>query len=191
MKHLIDDYLDLAVLESGKLRLDRGRASAADIVAGVLPMAQLTASRRQVTLLLNVPDSTHQAVVDAAKLQQVLLNLIENAVNHSLPGQRVWLSAHCEPQQLLFSVRDEGSGMSLEQRSHVFEAFGHTGATKFAGKRGTGLGLAIARMVVEAHGGRIWVASELGAGATFAFTIPAAESQDQACHCSNGNTDRS
>ncbi len=86
-----------------------------------------------------------------------------------------WLSARWEEAQLVFAVRDEGSGLGPEEQARLFTAFGRGGAKKTGGERSTGLGLAIARLVVEAHGGRIWVESPPGKGATFLFALPAAE----------------
>lgn len=186
MKQLIDGFLDLAVLESGRLQLDLMPASAADLVAGVLPTAQLIASRKQVVLLVDIAEQPDQVSADAPKLQQVLLNLIGNAVEHSLPGQRVWLTARTQPPGLAFTVRDEGAGLAPEQQARLFEAFGRGGPQKTAGERSTGLGLAIARMVVEAHGGRIWVDSQPGGGASFTFSIPATAPQTQALERHDG-----
>jgi two-component system, sensor histidine kinase and response regulator len=115
--------------------------------------------------------------VDASKLQQVLLNLVGNAVEHSVSGQRVWVSARWEGQDLVFAVRDEGPGIPPEDQARLFTAFGRTGLRKTAGERSTGLGLAIARLVVEAHGGRIWVKSRPGHGAEFLFNLPTQEGE--------------
>lgn len=180
MRLLIDNFLDLAVLESGKLQLDLELVSVADILAGALPTAQLIATRKQITLHVDAAEQPRRLSVDAPKLQQVLLNLISNAVEHSVPGQRVWLSSRWEPQCLILSVRDEGVGLTPAQQASLFEAFGRGGPRKTAGERSTGLGLSIARMVVEAHGGRIFVDSQPGQGATFSVSLPAASLSSQA-----------
>ncbi len=97
---------------------------------------------------------------------------ITNAVEHSSPGQRVWVSARGDPAQIVFAVRDEGPGIAPEDEARLSKAFGQASTKKTADKRSTGLGLAIARHVVEAHGGRIWVESVVGQGATFLIAIP-------------------
>jgi signal transduction histidine kinase len=176
MEQVIDQFLDLAVLESGKLQLDLQPASVADILAGVMPIAQLIATRKQITLNVEVAEQLRRVSVDIPKLQQVLLNLVDNAVAHSSPGQRVWLSTRWEPQCLNLTVRDEGVGLTMEQQTHLFEAFGLGSPPKTASERSTRLGLSIARMVVEAHGGRIRVASQPGQGTMFSFSLPAASS---------------
>jgi signal transduction histidine kinase len=175
MKQLIDGFLDLAVIESGHLRLDLAPASAREMVTGAEPMARLVAEKKGITLLVEVADDTRRLQADASKLQQVLLNLVGNAVEHSVSGQRVWLSARWEGQDLIFAVRDEGPGIPPADQSRLFTAFGQAGLRKTAGERSTGLGLAIARLVVEAHGGCIWVESRPGHGAAFVFSLPTKE----------------
>lgn len=176
MKRLIHNFLDLAVLESGNLQLDLQAVDVADILAGVMPIAQFLAAHKHISLIVESDPQSRQISVDAPKLQQVLLNLIGNAVEHSASGQRVWLSSRWEPECLLLSVRDEGEGMTSQQQARLFEAFGRGGPRKTAGERSSGLGLSVARMVIEAHGGRIWVESQPGQGALFSFSLPAASS---------------
>jgi len=115
---------------------------------------------------------TESLQVDAAKFQQVWLNLLGNAIEHSQPGQRVWLSSHWEDRSLHFAVRDEGPGLKPEAQSRLFQPFVQAGTRKTAGERSVGLGLLITRKIVEAHGGRLWVESIPGEGATFRFALP-------------------
>jgi signal transduction histidine kinase len=172
MKKLIDNFLDVSVIESGQLRLERSRTDAAQILAGALPLVRLVAARKKVELLTEAGADGRPLSVDAAKLQQVLVNLVGNAVEHSQAGQRVWLAARRDDTQLVCSVRDEGPGIAPEDQKRLFAPFARAGTRKTAGERSVGLGLAIARLVVEAHGGRIWVESTPGAGATFLFALP-------------------
>jgi len=119
--------------------------------------------------------------VDVAKLQQVLVNLAGNAIEHSQAGQRVWLAARREETGLVFSVRDEGPGIAPEDQKRLFAPFVRAGTRKTAGERSVGLGLAIARLVVEAHGGRIWVESKPDHGSTFFVTLPPEDGGVRAC----------
>jgi signal transduction histidine kinase len=135
-------------------------------------MVRLVAARKKVQLLTEAAEDGRACAVDVAKLQQALINLLSNAVEHSTAGQRVWLAVHGEETELVFSVRDEGSGIAPEDQKKLFGAFVRAGTRKTAGERSVGLGLAIARLVVEAHGGRIWVESIPGEGATFLFAVP-------------------
>jgi len=175
MRRLIDGFLDLSVIESGKLRLELALASVSEIVAGAEPIARLVAGKKQISLLVNLADNGRRLPVDASKLQQVLLNLIGNAVEHSVPGQRIWLSSRWDDQNLVLAVRDEGPGVAPEDQARLFTSFARAGTRKTAGERSVGLGLAIARLVVEAHGGRIWVESIPGQGATFFLALPTQE----------------
>jgi len=179
MKQLIESFLDLSVIESGQLRLELAPARVPEILAGVEKMARLIAAKKKITLQFDRADNERRLQVDMPQLRQVLLNLIGNAVQHSVPGQRVWVSSRWEHQNLVFAVRDEGPGIAPEDQAKLFKAFGRAGTKKTAGERSVGLGLAIARKVVEAHGGRIWVESTPGQGATFLFTIPVQEQPAQ------------
>ena len=172
MKRLIDNFLDVSIIECGALRLDLAPASVAEILAGMEPIARLQAEKKKVALLVDTDDAARRLPVDASKVQQVLLNLVGNAVEHAMPGQRVWLSSHWVDQALVFSVRDEGTGITPEDQARLFAPFTRAGTQKTAGERSVGLGLAIARLVVEAHGGRIWAESAPGQGATFRVTLP-------------------
>lgn len=177
MKQLIDGFLDLAVIESGQLRLNLAPATVREIVTGAEPMARLMAEKKGIVLLVEPTDDLRCIHVDMSKLQQVLLNLVGNAVEHSVSGQRVWLSSRWEGQDLIFAVCDEGPGIPPADQPRLFTAFGRTGLRKTAGERSTGLGLAIARLVIEAHGGRIWIENGSGHGARFVFSLPTKEGE--------------
>lgn len=179
MKRLIDNFLDVSIIESGHLRLERSSTDIAEILSGVLPMVSLIASRKKIELLIDAQSDKNRLTLDVGKIQQVLINLLSNAIEHSRAGQRVWLTACREDTQLVFSVRDEGRGISPEDQKKLFEPFVRAGTSKTAGERSVGLGLAIARLVVEAHGGRIWVQSIPGEGATFFTALPAGYADEE------------
>jgi signal transduction histidine kinase len=181
MKRLIDNFLDVSVIESGHLRLERSRTAVAEILAGVLPLVRLVAARKKVELVTEAGDDGDPLAVDVAKLQQVLVNLAGNAIEHSQAGQRVWLAARREDTGLVFSVRDEGPGIAPEDQKRLFAPFVRAGTRKTAGERSVGLGLAIARLVVEAHGGRIWVESKPDHGSTFFVTLPTEDGGERPC----------
>ena len=171
MKRLIDNFLDVSVIESGHLRLERSRTDVAEILAGVLPLVRLAAARKKVELLTDAGGGECFLTVDVAKLQQVFVNLLSNAVEHSKAGQSVRFVAHRKGAEIIFSVRDEGPGIAPLDQKRLFAPFVRAGTRKTAGERSVGLGLAIARQVVEAHGGRIWVESEPDHGSTFFVSL--------------------
>jgi signal transduction histidine kinase len=179
MKDIIDNFLDIAVIESGKLQLDLQWVTAATIMEGALEISRLVAARKKVTLLIDVPAGGQHVRVDAPRLQQALVNLIGNAVEHSRPGERLWVSSCWKERELLFAVRDEGPGIKNGDKARLFKPFERAGTQKTAGERSVGLGLAIARQVVEAHQGRLWAESSPGAGATFFVALPIAYTMEQ------------
>jgi signal transduction histidine kinase len=172
MKRLIDNFLDVSVIESGHLRLERSLTTVAEILAGTLPLIRPSAVRKKIELIIEAKDDKLPLSVDAARIQQALVNLLSNAIEHSKAGQRIWLAAFRERDDQCFAVRDEGPGIAPEDQKRLFAPFARAGTRKTAGERSTGLGLAIARQAVEAHGGRLRVESEPGCGATFIFVLP-------------------
>ncbi len=110
--------------------------------------------------------------LDAGRIEQVLNNLIGNAMKFAAPGSRVLVSALSAADAVVFSIADEGPGIPPGDLPNLFKPFARATARGTAGEKSTGLGLAIVRKIVEAHGGRIWVESEPGHGATFFVSLP-------------------
>ncbi len=142
MKRLIDNYLDVAIIESQRLRLEPEPVSLDEIVAGVLPIVRLLAERKQIGLSVDIqtPGRLH---VDISKIQQTLTNLLSNAIEHSRPGQHVRLRASRDGPSWVFSISDQGPGIPSEDQSRLFEPFTRAGNRKTAGERSVGLGLAL------------------------------------------------
>ncbi|HEX6307619.1 MAG TPA: PAS domain S-box protein [Longimicrobiales bacterium] len=172
MENLINDLLDVKRLEAGHVMLDRRDLRVDTVVQDVLDVFRPIAAGRSISLVPEVPAVSRRVHADQHRLMQVLSNLVSNAVKFTEPGGTVTIRAHDAPGVVLFSVSDTGPGIAAEHQPHVFDRFWQA---RREGKKGLGLGLAIARGIVEAHGGRIWVESTPGAGATFLFTIPAAK----------------
>ena len=128
------------------------------------------ADRAGLRLQVEVAGGLPQVRADAARLEQVLVNLVHNAIKFTPPGSEVSLTAAAEGTFVRFSVHDTGAGIPEEELGRIFERFYKADRARSGG--GTGLGLSIARHIVEAHGGRIWAESEEGRGSTFHFTIP-------------------
>jgi signal transduction histidine kinase len=176
---LVDDLLDLAKVETGALDLDVSRVELAGLLSGSLALFEEQAARQRITLALDVDADPGAIEADARKLKQVVFNLLANAVRFTPGGGRVTLGARRAGSLVRIWVSDTGHGIAPEDRETIFEEF-RQGATAEGDQGGTGLGLPLARRLVEAHGGRLGVKSELGAGSTFTAALPVRPRPDRA-----------
>jgi len=172
MRRLIRDLLDVSAIEAGRLSIEPRAEAPAPIVAAAARMFGTALAERSLSLELSVPDDLPLVDVDAARIEQVLVNLLGNAVKFTSPGGRITIRATPSSSHLEMSVADSGIGIAFEEQAHVFERFWQ--ARHSSRRRGAGLGLAIAKGIIDAHGGRIWVTSTPGEGSTFTFTLPLA-----------------
>ena len=174
LARLVDDLRDLALAQAGQLRLHVAHEDLTELVRGVLAGFQAQASERSIELLLVLPPSELPRVeIDAARIRQVLVNLISNALRHVPQRGRVRVALRrASPRFVEVRVSDNGPGISPEDLPHVFSRFHRGERARALDRSGSGLGLAIARHWVEAHGGSIRVESALGEGTTFIFTLP-------------------
>ena len=174
---LINDLLDLSKIEAGKLTLNMGRQNYVDFLKNKLKLYRVytKAHRMQVDFFAGegIPDFEF----DGNKIEQVLNNLVTNAIKYSFPGTLLKISARRQENIILTTVEDQGQGICAEELPLIFNEF-HTSKTKVTnGEDSTGLGLAIVRKIVEEHGGNVWVDSELGQGSVFSFSLPLVAAQ--------------
>jgi signal transduction histidine kinase len=169
---LINDVLDLSKIEAGQLSLSVGEYSVDELVAGIYGAVEPLAAEKKLSLLTIVPPGLPPARGDERRLAQTLLNLVGNAIKFTDKGE-VAIEVATRDDSLTFSVRDTGPGVAAADQAKIFEEFRQVDGSITKTKMGSGLGLAIAKRIVEMHGGRIWVDSSPGAGATFSFTVPA------------------
>lgn len=172
MNRLIEDLLDVAMIESGRLAIHPRPERLAPLVQQVVEMLEAPARDRGVRLEAEPPAGFPLLSVDGARFVQLLANLVGNAVKFTERGGHVTIGAAHDGDRAIVTVRDTGHGIPAEHLPRVFDRYWH--AKRHGRTAGTGLGLAIARGIVEAHGGRIWVESQVGAGSTFRFTVPIA-----------------
>jgi signal transduction histidine kinase len=170
INRLIQDLVDVASIERGKLSLERESADPGRIVDRAVHMFSVEAESHGIALAREVGDALPMVHADEARIVQVLSNLVRNALKFTPDGGRIALRADLHEGQVRFSVSDTGSGIDPSLHQRIFDRYWHASAG--ARKRGTGLGLSIAKGIVEAHGGRISVESEVGKGSTFSFRIP-------------------
>jgi len=175
MLKLIDDLLDVSRIESGKLVLDLKPVDMMALIERNIEMNGMLAGVKGIQLLFQSNGPVPRVRADGARLEQVLNNLVSNAIKFSNPGTRVEISIGAENTNLVVSVSDEGPGIPVDELDKLFKPFAQTSVTSTAGEKSTGLGLAIARKIVQAHKGRIWAESEVGKGSTFHFAIPVAD----------------
>ena len=169
---LINDVLDLSKVEAGQVELDVRELSLRDALERGVVMVREKAATGDVRLSLEVADDIDVVRGDERRLRQVVFNLLANAVKFTPPGGNVVVAAERVDHNVCVSVTDTGAGIAPEDQERIFEEFQQTDAG--AGQReGTGLGLAVSKRLIELHGGRIWVESELGRGSRFSFTLPA------------------
>jgi two-component system phosphate regulon sensor histidine kinase PhoR len=164
------ELLELTRIESGQVPLEPAAVDPARLLESAAERMRAQAERAGLRLTVEAAGGLPQVRADAARLEQVLVNLIHNAVKFTRPGGEVVLSAGPDGECVRFSVRDTGTGIPEEELGRIFERFYKADRARSGG--GTGLGLSIARHIVEAHGGRIWAESMEGHGSTLHFTIP-------------------
>lgn len=172
MNRLIQDLLDVALIEAGKLKIERTPVSTIDLVRDAVDSQVALASSSGVELILEAPERAQDILGNRDRLLQVFDNLIGNAIKFTDKGGLITVRVLPKASEVMFAVADTGSGISREDIPRVFDRFWQA-ATR-AKRLGAGLGLPITRGIVEAHGGNIWVESELDRGSTFYFTIPTA-----------------
>jgi signal transduction histidine kinase len=174
---LLEDLLLIARADAGQLRLNRTAHSLEELVNAAREELELAIMDAGVTLEIALPANLPELFVDATRIQQVLRNLLSNALRFTPAGGRVTIDAHAVParqegerERVEVSVRDSGCGIAPEYLERVFERFFQAPRAE-GGRGGQGLGLAVVKTIVEAHGGRVWVESTPGEGSTFLFTL--------------------
>jgi two-component system, OmpR family, phosphate regulon sensor histidine kinase PhoR len=178
LTQMVTELLELSRIESGRFALVLSPVAAYELLNSASQRMQLQAERAKLTLRVECRDDLPKVQIDSQRLEQVLVNLIHNAVKFTRPGGEVVLFADIVHDgesvdgSVQFAVRDTGVGIPADEISRVFERFYRVDKSR-AGS-GTGLGLSIAKHIVEAHRGKIWVESVEGQGSTFYFTIPVA-----------------
>jgi two-component system, NarL family, sensor histidine kinase BarA len=173
----VGEILTYARGAANQLTLTHSAFAFADVVAQVTNINESLIAKKRLELEVRVPADLPTLLADKEKVAHVVGNLLGNAIQFTPPGGRVWIKASQQSErETVVEVGDTGIGISAENHDFVFEEFAQVDATASRQHHGTGLGLTIARKLVELHGGRIWVESELGGGSRFFFTIPYPES---------------
>jgi signal transduction histidine kinase len=180
MLALINDLLDISVIESGTVSLHLGHFNVVALVDDILQVIGKLATNKNINTSISSNPPQIEIYCDRNKIEQVLTNLLTNAIKFSNAGSTVEVTLSANDTRVFIAVKDQGVGIPEEEKNKLFKPFTKTSAKATAGESSTGLGLAIAKKIVEAHHGEIGVESQLGAGTTFFVTLPksAASSHD-------------
>ena len=170
MAHMVGELTELSRIETGQARLNLEPTNINQLVAEVTSRLMPQAERQQVALLTKLSPELPLVGIDRERIQQVILNLVHNAIKFTPAGGGVTISTEIHQDSVITSIADTGIGISKEDLPHVFERFYKVDKARSGG--GTGLGLAIANHIVQAHSGHIWANSEEGKGSTFSFSLP-------------------
>lgn len=174
---MVNDLLDITKMEEGSLQLERQEVSVAEVVAIAVRQVQRLAIDKGLTLATEMTPEVSTVYADEDKLRRALVNLMGNSIKFTAEGGVTVSVKHIQTESgdesyVAFSVQDTGEGIPGSAFKTIFEKFGQVETRKGGRKMSTGLGLTFCKLAVEAHGGCIWVESELGVGSTFSFTIP-------------------
>jgi two-component system phosphate regulon sensor histidine kinase PhoR len=172
LAQMINELLDLSRMENAAVQIRHDQVALGPLVQASLRHVETFAQRQGVTLVVRVADDLPPVRGDEERLDQLLLNLLHNAIKFSPHGGVVTIAADEHPDAVVVSVSDHGVGISAADQGRVFERFFKVDRARQRGQGGTGLGLAIARHIAEAHGGSLWLESVEGEGSTFSFSLP-------------------
>jgi two-component system phosphate regulon sensor histidine kinase PhoR len=171
MTQMVQELLELSRVESGQVPLRLVPTPVADLLLVPIDRLRPQAERAEVEVTIILPPLLPEVLADAERVQQVVTNLVHNAIKFTPAGGTIMVSVEMPEDEVVVSVSDTGVGIRSEDVPRIFERFYKVDRARSG--RGTGLGLAIAKHVVQGHGGRIWVESVEGQGSTFYFTLPA------------------
>ena len=178
---LVNDLLDISRMESGRMTLSPEAVRADALANRVIVAMEGRAEQSGLNLRSEVPPALPQVLADPDRVIQILTNLVANAINYTLSGGEVVVSARAQGDEVHISVSDTGIGIEPEDQEKIFERFFRSEGAVVQEAPGTGLGLCIVKSLVEMHGGRVWVESDLGQGSTFTFALPTVKSRRVAC----------
>ena len=178
MTSLIQDILDFSKLRAGPISFDKKPCSLADILKDFNETWNPLVAAKKLKLSTNFPKEMPTIYCNPERVFRVFSNLIGNAIKFTPENGAIQVSAEKKGQEVIFSIRDTGPGISEQELPHLFEPYWQVKKSSSVG--GVGLGLSIAKGIVEGHGGKIWVASQVGVGSTFYFSLPLAKEDQKA-----------
>jgi two-component system phosphate regulon sensor histidine kinase PhoR len=187
LARLTEDLLMLSKMDAERLELEIRRLSVSQLIESCLETAQRRAAEKDLRISVNAAQRLPDIAGDRRRLAEVLQNLLDNAIQYTLPGGEIMLSAETGDDEVVLTVSDTGIGIPQADQPRIFERFYRVDVARSREAGGTGLGLAIAKHLVEIHGGRLWVESEIGQGSQFHFSVPLFEPQPPSPRSSSNN----
>jgi len=174
LSRFIDDLLDMAKIERGKMEIKKESLEILPIVSETVELIKPQADEKDIEIAMNIPDNLPLVFVDGDRTRQIITNLLSNSIKFTPEKGKISIKIQDEKECLQLSLSDTGIGIPPEQISRIFDKFEQVREVRerVKGPKGTGLGLAIVKSIVEAQGGKIWVESEVDKGSTFYFTLP-------------------
>jgi two-component system phosphate regulon sensor histidine kinase PhoR len=172
LARLTEDLLMLSKMDAERLELEIRRISVTQLIESCLETSQHRAAKKDLRISLNVPKHLPEIAGDRRRLGEVLQNLLDNAIQYTPSSGQIIVSADAADSEVVLTVSDTGIGIPQSDQPRIFERFYRVDVARSREAGGTGLGLAIAKHLVEAHGGRLWVESEVGRGSQFHFSVP-------------------
>jgi two-component system phosphate regulon sensor histidine kinase PhoR len=162
----------LSKMDAERLELEICRLSVSQLIESCLETAQRRGAEKDLRISVNMPQNLPDIAGDRRRLAEVLQNLLDNAIQYTLPGGQIIVSAISAEEGIVLTVSDTGIGIPKADQPRIFERFYRVDVARSREAGGTGLGLSIAKHLVEVHGGRLWVDSEVGQGSQFHFSLP-------------------
>jgi signal transduction histidine kinase len=172
MLNLVNDFLDYSKIEAGRLDLNLTRVDLAQILERVVEQSRVIAEKKQIRIISDISDELPEMILDESKIEQVLNNLIGNALKFSPGESAIEIGAKVQDREMVLTVRDNGPGIAAEEAETLFSPFIKGKARATGGEKSSGLGLAIVKKIVEGHGGRIALETEFGKGTVFYVSFP-------------------
>jgi len=177
LARLTEDLLVLSKMDAERLELEIRRLGVSQLIESCLETAQRRGAEKDLRISVNLPQNLPDIAGDRRRLAEVLQNLLDNAIQYTLPGGKIIVSAKSGEKEIILTVSDTGIGIPKADQPRIFERFYRVDVARSREAGGTGLGLAIAKHLVEVHGGRLWVDSEIGQGSQFHFSVPLFDSE--------------
>lgn len=172
MLAMLEDLLDVSQIEAGKLQLKIESVDLVELVRHCVSLNTVIAEQKRITIGFEANGKFPLVSIDSHKVQQVINNLISNAIKYSHPDTHIQVSLSAQNNELKCKIEDQGQGIPADEIEHLFKPFSRTSVRTTAGEKSAGLGLAIAKKIIQGHGGDIRVESQVGKGSCFGFTLP-------------------